>query len=193
MKIWMNRREKELAFNQRFCITRSRAYGKPEDILEVDGARFKIRFIEIKPLGFVRDHWFSECGFDSPGAFANHYKRNYLHGRRFNPYRKTFVHWLIQYIPVQVIELGVPTKGRLEAFIESRRERINPEQAIWNDPGRLGTAALAYCMGIECPKIRACKRYFMEAVKFPHQIDVKVQPTIPYDRRTGECEYFIKK
>lgn len=170
VQIPVSRREREgLIAGTIWCLPRSRAYGGPGDSFRVGETTFVITATETRPLGFVRDEYFSESGFGSPQEFAVHYRHEVSGGRRFNPYLQKVVHWV--------------------DWVRISGDRL----LIWNDPERIGMDALDYCMGIQCPLRDCCKRYVIEAMKYPGQIKVKMLPTTPYDKKEEDCDYFIQK
>jgi len=169
------------------CLVRSRAFGEPGDGFKVDDTWFVITSTEIVPWTRIRDEYFSECGFESPQAFQDRYWIDIAKKRNYDPSISKVVHW------VGRVRLSDPPKmvpGWPFWVIESKMFK---RPLVWNDQERLGMDALAYCMGIQCPLKDRCKRDIREAANYPHEGQVKLLPTTPYNKLKGDCDYFIKK
>lgn len=73
------------------CTTRSKPYGKPGDIFQVNGARFRLLEINIRTLYYVRQQLYRLEGFDTPEAFERTWR--ILHRNQFDASRAYFVHY----------------------------------------------------------------------------------------------------
>ena len=73
------------------CTTRSKPYGKPGDIFQVNGARFRLLDIRKHTLNFVHQTLYRLEGFDTPEGFEHTWR--ILHRNQFDPRRSYYVHY----------------------------------------------------------------------------------------------------